>query len=91
VHLGSLGEFETCPDWVPVMDTGQQFAGSLSKQWATMGSIKGLTGWRKFETCPMWGATPVARFCGLSFCFFNLPVRARDDTPERIRTRKLMG
>jgi len=23
--LGSLGEFETCPDWVPVMDTGQQF------------------------------------------------------------------
>jgi hypothetical protein len=26
VPLGSLGEFETCPDWVPVMDTGQQFA-----------------------------------------------------------------
>jgi hypothetical protein len=26
VTLGSLGEFETCPDWVPVMDTGQQFA-----------------------------------------------------------------
>ena len=24
--LGSLGEFETCPDWVPAMDTGQQFA-----------------------------------------------------------------
>jgi hypothetical protein len=24
--LGSLGEFETCPDWVPVMDTGQYFA-----------------------------------------------------------------
>jgi len=24
--LGSLGEFETCPDWVPVMDTGPQFA-----------------------------------------------------------------
>jgi hypothetical protein len=24
--LGSLGEFETCPDWVPVMDTGRQFA-----------------------------------------------------------------
>src|ERR1017187_1897244 len=23
---GSLGEFETCPDWVPVMDMGQQFA-----------------------------------------------------------------
>jgi len=23
VTLGSLGEFETCPDWVPVMDTGQ--------------------------------------------------------------------
>ena len=21
----SLGEFETCPDWVAVMDTGQQF------------------------------------------------------------------
>jgi hypothetical protein len=26
VTLGSLGEFETCPDWVPVMDIGQQFA-----------------------------------------------------------------
>ena len=26
VTLGSLGGFETCPDWVPVMDTGQQFA-----------------------------------------------------------------
>ena len=26
VVLVSLGEFETCPDWVPVMDTGQQFA-----------------------------------------------------------------
>ena len=26
VILGSLGEFEACPDWVPVMDTGQQFA-----------------------------------------------------------------
>ncbi len=26
VTLGSLGEFETCPDWVPAMDTGQQFA-----------------------------------------------------------------
>jgi len=24
--LGSLGEFETCPDWVLVVDTGQQFA-----------------------------------------------------------------
>jgi hypothetical protein len=22
----SSGEFETCPTWVPVMDTGQQFA-----------------------------------------------------------------
>ena len=26
--------------------------GSHSKQWATRGSIRGLTGWRKFETCP---------------------------------------
>jgi hypothetical protein len=26
VILGSPGEFETCPDWVPGMDTGQQFA-----------------------------------------------------------------
>ena len=26
VTLGSLGEFETCPDWVPVMDTCQEFA-----------------------------------------------------------------
>jgi hypothetical protein len=26
VTLGSLGKFETCPDWVPVVDTGQQFA-----------------------------------------------------------------
>jgi hypothetical protein len=24
--LWSLGKFETCPEWVPVMDTGQQFA-----------------------------------------------------------------
>src|SRR5437879_3834879 len=31
--------------------------GSLSKQLATMGSIRGLTGSRKFETCPDWGAT----------------------------------
>ena len=26
VTLGSLAELETCPDWVPAMDTGQQFA-----------------------------------------------------------------
>jgi hypothetical protein len=24
--LFSPGQFETCPDWVPAMDTGQQFA-----------------------------------------------------------------
>ena len=30
--------------------------GSLSKQRASRGSIRGLTGWRKFETCPVWGA-----------------------------------
>jgi hypothetical protein len=29
-YSGSLGEFETCPDWVPSMDPGQWFArGSL--------------------------------------------------------------
>jgi hypothetical protein len=30
--------------------------GSPSKQWATVGSITGPTGWQKFETCPDWGA-----------------------------------
>jgi len=26
VTSGSLGEFETCPDWVPIMDMDQRFA-----------------------------------------------------------------
>jgi len=26
VTLGSLGEFEMCPDWAPAMNTGRQFA-----------------------------------------------------------------
>jgi hypothetical protein len=26
-----------------------------SQNMATIGSIRGLTRWRKFETCPMWG------------------------------------
>jgi hypothetical protein len=30
--------------------------GSLSKQWATTGSITGPIGPQKFETCPRWGA-----------------------------------
>src|ERR1017187_1602782 len=30
--------------------------GSLSKQWATMGSVKRPAGGQKFETCPGWGA-----------------------------------
>jgi hypothetical protein len=38
------------------MDTGPRSYESLSKQWSTMGSIRGLTGWQKFETCPDWGA-----------------------------------
>ncbi len=36
---------------------GPVLHGSLSKHWATKGSIRGLTRWRKFETCPVWGAT----------------------------------
>ena len=34
VILGAFGEFETCPDWVPSMDTGQHFARIVLK---TMG------------------------------------------------------
>ena len=30
--LGSLGEFETCPDWVPAMDSCQQFAWIILKR-----------------------------------------------------------
>jgi hypothetical protein len=29
--LGSLGEFETCPDWVPGMDTARPFASMMIK------------------------------------------------------------
>jgi hypothetical protein len=38
------------------VDTGQQSAWIALKIMATMGSSRGLTGWRKFETCPVWGA-----------------------------------
>jgi hypothetical protein len=55
VTLGSLGEFETCPDWVPVMDTGQQFARIAIKTMGDHGSIRGPTVWQKFDTCPDWG------------------------------------
>jgi hypothetical protein len=40
VTLGSLGEFETRPDWVPVMDKGQQFARIAEK----LGKTRGQTG-----------------------------------------------
>src|ERR1035438_9099385 len=90
VTLGSLGEFETRPDCVPVMDTGQQFArialrtmgdhgfdqganrvakvrnvSSVGSQTFATGSIRGPTGWRRFETCPVWGAKPCG---GISLC-----------------------
>ena len=65
VTLGSLGEFETCPDWAPVMDTGQQFARIAIKTMGDHGSIRGPTVWQKFETCPDWGAfRPVASVLG---------------------------
>src|ERR1017187_6011426 len=38
--------------------------GSLSKQWAAMGSVKRPAGWQKFETCPDWGANSSG---GISF------------------------
>ena len=40
--------------------------GSLSKQWATMGSIRGLSGSQKFETCPGWGANQIIHSTGFS-------------------------
>ena len=35
VTLGSLGEFETCPDWVPVMDTHRR-RGWGAKKWTSI-------------------------------------------------------
>ena len=43
--------------------------GSLSKQWATRGSIRGLSGSRKFETCPDSGAKSSE---GILFCEYLL-------------------
>ena len=60
--------------------------GSPSKQWATIGSIKGPTGRRKFEMRPGWGASRFPCFLTLPFCFFALPVRASNAVPQWIRT-----
>ena len=43
---GSLGEFETCPDWVPAMDSCQQFA------WITLKTAAG----DGFDHSTDWGA-----------------------------------
>ena len=57
VTLGSLGEFETCPDWVPILDKRRRFARIALK---TMGDQRvrseGQLRLQKFETCPDWGA-----------------------------------
>ena len=69
-----LPSFETCPTWVPAMDTGQQFARiALKRQRATIGSITLPIGPQKFETCPDWGANSKPPEPGL-------PNRLREDS-----------
>src|ERR1017187_872098 len=43
---GSLCKFETCPDWVPAMDSCQQFA------WITLKTMPA----HGFDHCPVWAA-----------------------------------
>src|ERR1039457_6159909 len=73
--LGSLGEFETCPDWVPGVDTARPFASMISKQNPFMGSITPPIGSRKFETCPDWGVTQ--NWCLKSVLYGRLQFSAR--------------
>jgi hypothetical protein len=40
---GSPGEFETCPDWVPAMDSCQQFAWITLKQLTKIASKAGAS------------------------------------------------
>ena len=56
--LGSLGEFETCPDWVPGMDKLGPSASIIMKTNPPVSSITLLVGWQKFETCPDWESHP---------------------------------
>src|ERR1017187_6783008 len=43
---GSLCKFETCPDWVPAMDSCQQFA------WITLKTMPA----HGFDHCSVWAA-----------------------------------
>jgi hypothetical protein len=78
VALGFPGEFETCPDGVPAMDSGQRFGRITLKKCASTGSITVPTGWQKFETCPGWGAAFPGR---LSLCFSRLRAPAQQPQP----------
>jgi len=46
VTLGSLGEFEMCPDWVPAMDAGQ---------WSSRIALKTM-GLQEFDHIANWAA-----------------------------------
>jgi hypothetical protein len=55
-HPGSPGEFETCPDWVPTMDSCQQFERITMKTTPVHKFDHSPVWLRKFETYPDWGA-----------------------------------
>jgi hypothetical protein len=53
---GPLGEFETCPVWVPGMDSGERIARIALKTIPVHRFDQRPTEPQKFETYPDWGA-----------------------------------
>src|ERR1017187_2130832 len=88
----SLGEFETCPDWVPAMDTGQRSARISLKTvhvHAFEHNAKSVT---KVRNVSRLGSHPSSQFSDFPLLLLQLAGSNADEAPEGTRTpRRALG
>lgn len=75
VILGSLDEFETCPNRVPAIDTGQLVVRITAKTMGVHGfdhRANCVAKVRNVETCPAWGAnSSILEFAAILLISFD--------------------